>query len=90
MAPMYQPGHVLFFSRSVHDGILEEDIGRPCVLEDSEGNGWVKLVKRGTEPNLFHLIALNPAAESSWDRSIKWAARVILALPAELVTVATP
>jgi phage repressor protein C with HTH and peptisase S24 domain len=90
MAPMYQPGHVLFFSRSVHDGILEEDIGRPCVLEDTDGNGWVKLVKRGTEPDLFHLIALNPSADSAWDRSIKWAARVILALPAELVVTATP
>lgn len=85
MAPMYQPGHVLFFTRNTHEGVLDEDIGRPCVIEDAEGNAWVKLLRRGSERGLFNLISLNPSAESVWDRPIKWAARVRLALPAELV-----
>lgn len=85
MAPMYQPGHVLFFSRNTHEGVPEEDVGRPCVVEDANGMAWVKLVKRGTEPGRWNLVSLNPDAESVWDVPIKWAARVRLALPAELV-----
>lgn len=85
MAPMYQPGHLLFFSRATHEGILEEDIGQPCIVEDADGLAWVKLVKRGSEQGLWNLISLNPAAESVWDKPIKWASRVRLALPADLV-----
>lgn len=85
MVPMYQPGDVLFYSRATHEGIPEEDIGRPCVVEDEDGMAWVKQVKRGTEPGLFHLISLNPDADTLHDVRIKWAARVKLALPAEMV-----
>ncbi|WP_312526756.1 S24 family peptidase [Paracoccus sp. (in: a-proteobacteria)] len=85
MAPMYQPGDVLFYARHTHEGIPDEDIGRPCVVEDADGMVWVKQVKRGTEPGLFHLISLNPAAETRHNVRIKWAARVMLALPAEMV-----
>lgn len=85
MAPMYQPGHILFYSRTTHEGTLDTDIGLPCIVEDANGDVWVKQVKRGTSPGLFHLISLNPLAESAWDQRIRWAARVRLALPAELV-----
>lgn len=85
MAPMYQPGDVLFFARHTHEGIPDEDIGRPCIVEDEDGMAWVKQVKRGTEPGLFHLISLNPDAETRHNVRIKWAARVMLALPAEMV-----
>lgn len=84
MSPMYQPGHVLFFTRHTHEGVLEEDIGKPCVVEDEAGNAWVKLVKRGSAPGLWNLVSLNPSAESAWDVRIKWAARVRMALPADL------
>lgn len=87
MAPMYQPGHVLFFSRSSHEGVAEEDIGLPCIIEDADGMAWVKMLKRGSAPGLWNLISLNPAADSAWDKPIKWAARVRLALPRELVEV---
>lgn len=85
MAPMYQPGDVLFYSRCTHEGVPDEDIGRPCVVEDAAGHAWVKQVKRGDEPGLFHLISLNPAADTRHNQQIKWAARVRLALPADLV-----
>lgn len=85
MVPMYQPGDVLFYTRATHEGIPEEDIGRPCIVEDAEGNAWVKQVKRGDEPGLFHLISLNPTSETRHNQRIKWAARVRLALPAEMV-----
>lgn len=85
MAPMYQPGHVLFFSRRADTGVLDDDVGKPCVVEDQAGNAWVKLLKRGSKPGLWNLISLNPTAESVWDAHIKWAARVMLALPVELI-----
>lgn len=85
MAPMYQPGHVLFFRRHTNDGVLDADIGKPCVIEDAQHHAWVKLLKRGSEPGLWNLVSLNPSAESSWDVTILWAARVLLALPADLV-----
>ncbi len=85
MVPMYQPGDVLFYTRATHEGIPEEDIGRPCIVEDAEGNAWIKQVKRGDEPGLFHLISLNPTSETRHNQRIKWAARVRLALPAEMV-----
>lgn len=87
MAPMYQPGHVLFFTRANHEGVPEEDIGQPCVIEDETGHAWVKLLKRGSAPGLWNLISMNPSSESAWDQRIKWAARVKLALPTELVEV---
>lgn len=85
MAPMYQPGDILFFARHAHDGIPDEDIGRPCIVEDEDGMAWVKQVKRGAEPGLFHLISLNPNAETRHNVRIKWAARVMMVLPAEMV-----
>lgn len=85
MAPMYQPGHVLFFRRVADDAVLDTDIGKPCVIEDAEHHAWVKLLKRGSAPGLWNLISLNPSAESAWDVSILWAARVLMALPGDLI-----
>lgn len=85
MTPMYQPGDILFYTRATHEGIPDEDIGRPCVVEDADGMAWVKQVKRGDETGLFHLISLNPTSETKHNQRIKWAARVMLALPAEMV-----
>lgn len=85
MAPMYQPGTVLFYSRPTHEGVPEEDIGLPCVIEDADGMAWVKLLKRGDERGLWNLISLNPSAESVWNKPVNWAARVLLALPADMV-----
>ena len=84
MTPMYQPGHILFFTRHAHDAVLDEDVGKPCVIEDSEGMAWVKLLKRGSATGLWNLISLNSTSESVWDVKVKWAARVVFALPAEL------
>lgn len=85
MVPMYQPGHILFFSRANPEGILEEDIGQPCVIEDDQGMVWVKLLKRGEGSGLWNLISLNLNAENKIGVGVKWAARVRLALPADLV-----
>ena len=60
-------------------------VGHRCVVEDMGGMGWVKQVKRGDEPGLFHLISLNPGAETLWNVRLRWAARVRLHWPVDLV-----
>lgn len=85
MSPMYQPGDVLFYTRATHEGIPSEDIGLPCIVADADGQAWVKLVKRGDEPGLFHLISLNPTSETRHNQRIKWASRVRLSLPFDMV-----
>ena len=84
MSPMYQPRHILFFARETANGIMDADVGLPCVVVDERDMAWVKQVKRGDEPGLFHLISLNQNAESVWNQPIRWAARVRLAVPADL------
>lgn len=85
MAPMYQPGDVLFYTRATHEGVLEEDIGRPCVVEDADGQAWVKQVKRGDAPGLYHLLSLNPTSDTRHNQAIRWASRVIIAIPGDMV-----
>lgn len=84
MAPIYQPGDVLLYSREAM-GVPSEAINRICVCEDEEGRAWVKQVRTGTQPGQFHLISANPAGENHLNIKLKWAAPVRLHLPAEFV-----
>ena len=85
MEPIYSAGDLLFYTRATHEGVPEEVIGHRCVCEDESSMGWVKQLKRGSEPGLFNLISLNPGADNMHDVRLKWAARVRLHWPAELV-----
>lgn len=84
MEPVYSAGDLLFYSRNGHDSVPSDVIGHRCVCEDIEGMGWVKQVKAGDEPGMFHLISLNPGANNIWNIRLKWAARVKLHWPREL------
>lgn len=84
MEPVFSAGDLLFYTRETHDGIPDDVIGHRCVVEDEDGMGWVKQVKPGDEPGLFHLISLNPGATTMWNKRLRWAARVRLHWPAEL------
>lgn len=85
MVPVYEPGEILFYCRATHEGILDEDIGHACVVADQDGHAWVKQVKRGDQPGLFHLLSINPNGDNLHNVPIKWAARVIMALPGDMV-----
>lgn len=85
MDPIYADGDLLFYSRDSHEGVPSDSIGHKCVAEDEDGMVWVKQVRQGSEPGLFHLISLNPFAANSLNVRLKWAARVRLHWPAELV-----
>lgn len=84
MEPVYSAGDLLFYTRNGHDAVPSDDIGHRCVCEDENGMGWVKQIKPGDEPGLFHLISLNPGANNIWNVRLKWAARVRLHWPVEL------
>ncbi|WIY27593.1 S24 family peptidase [Parasedimentitalea psychrophila] len=85
MEPVYSAGDLLLYTRNGHDAVLFDDIGHRCVCEDENGMGWVKQIKPGEEPGLFHLISLNPSASNMWNVRLKWAAKVRLHWPAELI-----
>lgn len=84
MAPTYEPGAVLFYSRDTM-GIPTEAIGRICVCEDNDGHAWVKQIRTGTAEGTFSLISLNPETETRHGVRLKWAAPVRFSLPAEFV-----
>jgi phage repressor protein C with HTH and peptisase S24 domain len=84
MEPVFSAGDLLFYTRHTHEGVPADVVGHRCVVEDEDGMGWVKQVKAGDEPGLFHLISLNPGANTMWNKRLRWAARVRLHWPAEL------
>ena len=84
MEPLYSEGDILFYSRNGHEGVPDDAVGNRCVCEDENGMGWVKQIKPGSEPGLYHLISLNPFAQNNLDVRLKWAARVRLHWPADL------
>ena len=84
MEPVYSAGDLLFYTRNGHDSVPDDVIGHKCVCEDVHGMGWVKQVKAGDEPGLFHLISLNPTGSNMHNVRLNWAARVRLHWPAEL------
>lgn len=84
MEPIYSEGDLLFYTRDAI-GVPTEAIGQKCICEDESGRVWVKLVKNGSEPGLFHLLSLNPTSESKHNVGLRWAARVRLHLPKEFV-----
>ena len=84
MEPVYSAGDLLFYSRETV-GVPTEAVGQKCVCEDEDGRIWVKQVRNGSEPGLFHLISINPLADSRHNTRLHWAARVRLHLPKEFV-----
>ena len=84
MLPNYQSGDLLFYKRETI-GVPTEAIGVKCISEDENGDVWFKQVKIGSEPKKFHLISLNPEAESMHDIELKWAAPVKLHWPKDMV-----
>ena len=84
MAPIYQPGDVLLYTRDAL-GVPSEAIGKICICEDEDGRAWVKVVRTGSQEGTFSLISVNPESAHMHGIRLKWAAPVRLHLPAEFV-----
>lgn len=84
MAPVYEPGTVLFYCRDAM-GVPTEALGRICVCEDADGLVWVKQVKTGSVEGTFSLISVNPTSDTMHGVRLRWAAPVRFSLPPEFV-----
>ena len=62
-----------------------EALGRICVAEDEDENIWLKQVKPGSAPGLFHLISINPTSLNLHDIRLTWASPVRFYLPPDMV-----
>lgn len=84
MAPIYEPGTILFYARDAL-AVPTEALGRICVAATTDNHVWLKQVKPGTSPGLFHLLSINPAGLNMHDARLAWASPVKLSLPPDLV-----
>lgn len=86
MEPAYEEGDILFYSRDAL-GVPADAIGKRCIVEDSEGRVWVKLLRRreGQPEGLFDLISFHADAPPMYDVAVKWAAPVKMHLGRDLI-----
>jgi phage repressor protein C with HTH and peptisase S24 domain len=76
MSPVYRDGEILICSR-VNRQDLANALNKDCVLETAAGEGYIKILKPGSTPNLFNLRSYNPYFDDIVDVEIKWAAPVL-------------
>lgn len=84
MEPTYLDGGLIFYSRGAL-AVPTEALGRICVAEDEKENIWLKQVKPGSTPGLFHLISINPTSLNLHDIRLTWASPIRFYLPPDMV-----
>jgi phage repressor protein C with HTH and peptisase S24 domain len=86
MEPAYEHGDVLFYSRAAV-GVPADAVGKRCVCEDSNGDGWVKLLRRrDNQPHgLFDLLSFHADSAPMYDVELRWASPIRMHLPQDLV-----
>ncbi|MBR9893310.1 phage repressor protein [bacterium] len=84
MEPVYSAGDVLLYDKHQRSEVPEEAVGHRCFVEDEIGNMWIRQLKPGDEPGLYHLISLNPGATTMWNVRLERAARIRLHWPSDL------
>ena len=76
MSPVYRDGEVLVCSK-INSQDFSYGLNKDCVLETAAGEGYIKILKPGSVPNLFNLRSYNPYFDDIVDVEIKWAAPVL-------------
>ena len=76
MLPTYRATDLLICRRQSGRSIAEQ-IGKDCVLETSDGQHLVKILKRGSRPGLYTLKSYNPHFDDIDNVSLAWAAPVV-------------
>ncbi|WP_051002423.1 XRE family transcriptional regulator [Magnetospirillum molischianum] len=74
MAPVYRPGDYLICSR-VSNGDLAACLGKDCVVQTSDGLGYIKRVVKGAALGTFTLLSY--AADPIPDVTLSWCAPVV-------------
>ncbi|MEQ1714306.1 MAG: S24 family peptidase [Hyphomicrobium sp.] len=75
MAPVYRDGDAVI-GTVVRSQRLTRAIGRDCIVKTRSGEGYLKILMRGTRAGVFRLRSYNPAFADIEDVSIDWAAPV--------------
>ena len=75
MSPVYRNGDTLICRR--RPGKYGDNlIGRDCVVLTKSGDGYVKILRRGSRPGLFNLTSYNPVFEAVEDVQLQWIAPI--------------
>lgn len=75
MVPVYRERDVLFCSRQ-RGADLANCIGSDCIVMTESGEGFLKVLKRGSRPSLYTLESYNRAFPDIEDIRLQWAAPV--------------
>lgn len=86
MAPIIQPGDVLFFSRHFF-GVDENALGRVSICETEDGRALVKHITEGRDKGTFDLLSANNTTPAEYAVRLKWAAPMRRHVPKEDVEV---
>lgn len=76
MSPVYRDRDQIFcqrrFGASIHNLM-----GQDCVIETANGEHFVKILEKGSKPNLYRLRSYNLYYKDLEDVALKWAAPVV-------------
>lgn len=75
MSPVYRSGDKLICRR--HLRAFDNLIGLDCAVLTEDGQGYVKILRRGTRPNRYNLKSYNVAQEDIENVKLAWAAPVV-------------
>lgn len=84
LAPLAFDGDYLIVERDAA-GVQDIDLGRPCLCTLEDGRRVVRAIRRGDEPNRFHLFSVGPYGASEPNAAVQSAVRIALVLPPAFV-----
>lgn len=76
MEPIISDGFLLFYDKRLLDGVLDEWLGKICVVKIVDGPTLVKKVRRGSADGFYHLCSINPKEQDRLDQRVEWCAKV--------------
>lgn len=75
MQPVYRDGDSVIGTR-LRSQSLTKAIGKDCIIMTAKGEGYLKILRRGSKAGLFTLRSYNPAYDDIEDVRINWVAPV--------------
>ncbi len=76
MSPVYRHGDYLVCVENIGRNI-DNLVGLDCAVLTEDGQGYVKILKRGTRPGRYNLKSYNPLFDDIENVQLKWAAPII-------------
>jgi len=73
MHPAYEEGSVIFYSKHLP---AQDLINRRAIVQLKDGRIFIKVLRRGSEPDLWTLQSLNPLYSDIEDQEVDWAAPI--------------